>query len=369
MNSPADTQQESGSTEDLIASTFDELNEQSDGDLIPETGVELETETTTAAPETAEVAEEASETVAEEAAPETELAEEVKAAEESEYNEPAPERWTQDIQDYYNGLDPKGKEIFLDRLHKPMQRSHTKAMQEVAEMRKGLEPVLAIMKQYTPQLESMGVDPMQALQTQIAWVAHLNTVGAEKGLDDMRAAYGVGTPKPRGQEEYLTPQERATKQSVEALQQQVAGMQANTKQTSDNALAEQQQNYKQEIHTSLQTFINEKTDDGKLAHPHVEKVASGIAGIIRGGLIPKADEYGNPRPLRDQIAQAYGMACNLDSSIRTPSPSTRQAPLIKAALDAEVVTKTPAGHVSTTDDTPLDSFIEKTWEELNRKSA
>jgi hypothetical protein len=215
----------------------------------------------------------------------------------------------------------------------------------------------------------MGVNPVEAFQTQMAWISHLNKVGAEQGIRDMALAYGVGEKPKAGQEEYLTPTERGFKQQVADLTAKINEQSDTTKKFTDTQRNDQITAQQNEVKSHLDTFINEKTDDGKLAHPHVEKVASNIAGILRGGLIPKADEYGNAIPMRDQLQKAYTMACNLDPALRTPAPNPRQATLIDKTDKSQVVAKTPAGQVDTTVDEPIGSFIEKEWERLDAKSA
>ena len=360
MESPDKSQQETKSEKlgDMISDTFDEM----ESEVETEEEVELSTETETEVVEVEEEVEEV-EATSEESETET-LNEEIQQAADSDYNEAAPERWEQDTKDYYNGLDPKGKEIFLDRMFKPMQRSHTKATQEVADMRKEIQPVLDTMAQYRADFERMGVNPIEAFNTQMAWVKYIQDVGAEKGLAEMSKAYGVKGVAKAGQEKYLTPTERAQQARIDSLQNTVDGMQNTQKQTNERSEQDQVERQQNEIQTNLNTFINEKTDDGKLAHPHVDKVASNIAGIIRGGLIKKTDDYGQPVSVRDQLAQAYTMACDLDPSIRTPAVDKRQAGRVKAAQKVGVVTKNPAGHVSVSDELPISKFIEQTYDKM-----
>jgi hypothetical protein len=362
MDSPDKGQQEtvSESTEDLLSAEFDRLEaeEISAEDDLSEIEGEIEA---TSEENTVEVE-----------APEAtqELKEEIQDASDSDYNEPAPERWDQSIKDTYNSLPPAGRKALLEGIYKPMQKSYTQATQQIAEQRKQLEPMIGTLQQHMNTFQRMGVDPQTVFNTQMAWAAHLQTVGAEQGLADMAAAYGVkgAVPKKAGQEEYLTPTERAFKEQIDALQAQVAGQQNQYQQATQQQQEQAIEAHKQEITRSLQTFINEKSDDGKPAHPHVEKVASNISGILRGGLVRKVDDYGNPVAIYDQLKQAYSMACNLDPSIRTPVSDTRQA-RVKAAQKVGVVTKSPASHVSPDDAVPMEQFIEKTWEALDRKAS
>ena len=68
-------------------------------------------------------------------------------------------------------------------------------------MRQQINPVLESMKQYSSDFERTGVNPVEAFQSQLAWAAHIQRVGAEKGLSDMRDAYGLGQPQENGRQE------------------------------------------------------------------------------------------------------------------------------------------------------------------------
>ena len=52
----------------------------------------------------------------------------------------------------------------LDGIYKPMQRQYGQTTQELAEMRKGLEPMLESMNQYRGDFERMGVNPAEAFR-------------------------------------------------------------------------------------------------------------------------------------------------------------------------------------------------------------
>ena len=356
MESPDTSQQDTKSENlgDLIAETFDDMESEEESNEEMEVSEEVSEE------ESEEASGEEERAEVEEQVVEEELQEEIAEAAESDYQEPAPDRWPEDIKEVYNGLPPNARKAMLEGIYKPMQRQYTQSTQELAEMRQQINPVLEAMKQYSTDFERTGVNPVEAFQSQLAWAAHIQRVGAEKGLADMRDAYGVGQPQQDGQEQYLTPTERGLKQQLDALQNQFQGQQRQAQNQNEEQRINAQ---KAEIENTLQNFVNEKTEDGKPKHPYVDKVASNIAGIIRGGLIAKADEYGQPVPLRNQIAQAYSMACNLDPSIRTPSVDTRQANRVKAAQKVSVVTKHPASQ-SDGDELDIGSFIERTYDQL-----
>lgn len=180
----------------------------------------------------------------------------------------------------------------------------------------------------------------------------------------MRAAWGLDR-KEQGQEEYLTPVERSLKARLDQTEQTLSQLQR----TQQTAIEQEQQSAQMarvsEVRNELQSFINE-TKDGKPAHPYVERVAPAIAGIIRGGLVKQVDDYGQPVPIRAQMAQAYKMACDLDPSIRTAAPSPRQAKRVRSAQDVDVVTNHPAGTVNVPG-MSIDEVLEAQYEKLSRR--
>jgi hypothetical protein len=372
MESPDKSQQDTESLSAAIENAFDELASKDESDNVEDNADEMRGETVETGDdyEGVEASDESDYDAEEHQEISEELQEEIQDAADSDYNEPAPERWPDEMKEVYNSQPPAVRQAMLENLYKPMQRRYTEATQQLSEMRKTVEPMLNSLNQHQEVFQRMGVNPQQVFETQMAWAAHLQRVGAEQGLKDMAQAYGVGGEQPIGQgDELLTPFERAMKQQVEGLQQQVAGFQQHQQQTETQAQQQQFNAYKQEIETGLQTFINEKTNDGKPKHPHVEQVASNIAGIIRGGLIKRTDDYGQPVPIRDQLAQAYDMACNLDPSIRPPV-GRRQASRASAAQKVDVVSSVPAGRGQAEDDEmDISSFIEKTYDSLSRRSA
>lgn len=280
--------------------------------------------------------------------PETDEPEQIQAeaesAEESGYKEPAPERWPDDLKNYYNKLDPQGRELLMEKIYKPMQRTYTESTQQISQARKAIEPMLETMKQYRGDFEKSGANPVELFRTQMAWAAHFARVGPEQGIHDMREAYGMSETGTNGQgaEQYLTPMERQMKAELAGIKQQLGQTSQQFQSQQEQQAQTQQAEYINGVRSELQSFINEQKD-GKPAHPHVEKVAPAIAGIIRGGLVQSTDEYGQPVPIKAQMKQAYELACRMDPSIRTARSTGRQVTKVKNVQDADVVANNPAG--------------------------
>jgi len=298
--------------------------------------------------------------------PETQEERVQKALDEVDYNEPAPERWPEDIKTAYNSLPPAGKKAMLEGVFKPMQRQYGEVTTQMANARKIMDPMLATLNQYRQDFERVGMDPFEAFKTQVAWAAHLSRVGPEQGLKDMQAAYGLNKQQAQETQGYLTPAERELKARLDRIEQgQQQEVRTQEQRRQQEAQNQAQMRY-QEVHKGLQSFVNEQID-GKPAHPHVEKLAPSIAGIIRGGLVSKFTDAGDPVPIHEQLQRAYNMACNLDPTIRSAMTDTRQANRAKAAQDVNVVTKGSRGKPEEDSIFDLGSAIEDTFSALEKR--
>ena len=369
---PGENQQASGdaqpSTADIIEQTFDEMaaadEEQNDDEIEEEAAAEEEAE---AEPEAAAESEEAEESDEEHEDPE--LTAEAEQQEE-EYNEAPPERWPAEMKEAYMNLPPEAKQMFIERVFKPMQRQYTQSTQEIAQVRATLDPMVQAMQQYGPILEQTGMDAGEAFRRQMAWAAHFAKVGPEQGISDMRDAYGFSSQQPgqEASEEYLTPVERAMKVRLDQLESHLG--QATNQYTADQQAQQQQaiQARAQSIRTELESFQGEMKD-GKPAHPHINKVGHAMAGLIRGGLVQKFDDYGHPIPVRQQIQQSYKMACSMDPSIKSVSPRHAERQIAQAKrANSTVVGNTNSGAAEVAD-RPIVNDIEDIYDQLARRSG
>lgn len=362
MDSPAKQQETlQESTETSVADVYDDLDAKDE--INAETIEEVEEVETTGEEETvAEIVDDEHQELTDADDTTEEIVEEVT----EEYNEPPPERWPDEMREVYNNLPPEARQQMMDGIYKPMQRQYGQTTQELAEMRKGLEPMLESMNQYRGDFERMGVNPAEAFRRQMAWASHLSRVGPEQGMKDMAASYGLNQgDSGQAEEQYLTPVERAMQTKIDTLSEQIQGQQNFQQEQSQSQIQASQKALESQVQTGLQQFTNEQRD-GKPAHPHIDKVAPAIAGLIRGGLVTQADEYGQAVPIRDQFAQAYKMACDLDPSIRSATPgNARQVALATAAQNVGVVTNTPvtaeSGEVHS-----LSEGLESLYDKLDR---
>jgi len=363
MNAPRKDEQapeEERTLSDVLEDTYDELDVEEpvedEVDEVEETD-EAEAE---AEDETAEVEEPAAE--AQEEEPE--------AVVEEDYNEPPPERWPNEMKEAYANLTPNMKKALIETVFKPMQRQYTQTTQELAQQRSTLEPLLQTMNQYGDSIRGQGLEPAEAFRRQMAWADHFAKVGPEQGVKDMSAAFGLQNAQGQqvSQDEYMTPVERAMKAELDTLKQHLGQTQQTITQSQQQAQQQAVNARAQSIKTELQSFVSEQ-DNGKPAHPHVDKVGHAMAGLIRGGIVEKFDMYGSPIPVREQIKQAYTLACNMNPSIRSAAPRAKPGQVEAAKrANATVTSKGARGPVDPAD-RPIANDISDLYDQLARKAG
>ena len=340
MDAPGITQQaetKPHTLEDAISKAYDQLESQGEEAAVM---AEAAAEVTAEQPVEAAVTEPGEEL-------DTQLKEEIaQVADEPEEEAPsAPERWPHEVREAYEKMDRGSKILFMNKVFKPMQAAHTQKTQELADMRRKLDPMMQALGNHAELFERLGVSPDQALRQQLAWTAHIHRVGPEQGTRDMMKAYGVqdhGQEAPSGESQYLTPIERSMQAELKDLRNFVQQQtQASAQQQAQMQQQEAYQARQRAVQSEIDAFKSE-TVDGKPAHPHLETVGNAMAGLIRGGLVPKQDAFGNPIPLRQQLNLAYQKACKteLDISVKQASTRPSQEQVARAsAANREVVSK------------------------------
>lgn len=352
--------------EDVISEQFDKLAEDpapEEKETISGEEVALQEEASeeiTETDEANEVETETSETevTAEEA--------EANADVEPEYDEPAPARWSEEMKATYEELPPAARKLMVENIYKPMQRQYTETTTDLSKMKEKVAPLLQIMEDYGGDFERAGTNPVDAIRRQAAWAQHFLKVGVDQGVRDMQQQFGVKSDDGQAETEYLTPTERKLKAEVEGMKQTLQKREQQTEEQSRAQQQEQYQHHVQKVHGELKSFIDEQKD-GKPAHPYVEKVAPQIAGIIRGGLVTRVDDYGQPVPIKAQIAQAYRMACDMNPSIRSAKltgKDARQVEKVKAAQDVNVVTTMPSGKPSGVPTMTVEQAVNAAYDKL-----
>lgn len=282
-----------------------------------------------------------------------------------EYDAAPPERWPAELKEAYNGMAPEHREIFMERLYKPMQRSHTEATQHLAEQRKKLDPVMQAYEENKSAFDRIGVtDPGAMIRQQVAWAAHFARVGPEKGLADMQQALGVGQGQSNGQaqDEYLTPVERQLKERLETLEQTTAQVNSSQQQREQQMAEAQRQERVGGAFNALKTFAEAKTPDGQPMHPQIETVAPQMSRLIQSGMVNRTDEFGQAIPYDQQLGHAYEMACRMNNLAPAPATTSPEQVAKVAAASRNVTSKNAASAVPV--DRPIGDDISDLYDRM-----
>lgn len=292
---------------------------------------------------------------------------------EGDYNEPAPERWPNEIKEVYNSLPPAARKAMLEGVYKPMQKTYTQTTQDLAAQRKRLGPMLDALDQHSADFERAGVNPVEAFQRQLAWSAHFAKVGPEQGAKDLAKAYNqAGGQQADGGDKkpdiYMTPVEKAQQERLERLEGKLT---ARERQDQERQQQRQQDAFRaqaNQVRNTIGEFANE-SKDGRPLHPHVEKVSGRMAGLIRGGVVERVDANGQQVPFHQQLSQAYELACRLENLQPTGHTRTRREQVEKVtAANRNVTSKTP-GHDPVEQTGNLADSLSDLYDRLDRSAA
>lgn len=249
-----------------------------------------------------------------------------------------PQHWAAQDKELFGKLPPEGQKFLLDR-HRAMEGDYTRRMQEIAPLRKAVEP----WSQYLTQIRAT---PEQAFDALIGMEHTLRTGSPEQkqqALQQLAADYEItlGQAAQPAADEYVDPQ-------VMALNQKLAQLEAwknSREQREEQYQRQQQQQEHSKLVSTLDAFVAEKTEAGAPAHPHYEAVRATMGALMSGGQA-------------DDLKTAYDMAVWARPDLRQQLVAAQQeAAVRKSAEDAKVkaqkantaaasITGTPAGATS-----------------------
>lgn len=255
---------------------------------------------------------------------ETEEVEETDESEEQESVEDAlepPKHWSDADKKVFSELDEKGRE-FLLRRHKEMEADYTRKTQDIAPVRKALEPLRG-------ELERAGLTEAQGIKALSDF--YTNTMPAYKTyapliqqfeadpagtIKKLAAQYKVSLDSSVAESDYTDP-------DINALKEQITGLESKLSQYEQSG-----QNEKiAEANRQIEAFKSETDEQGNPRHPHFEELESRIVSLLQ---TPGAISGTNPS---ERLKAAYEQAVWTVSEYRT-------ALLEQQAREREEVDKT-----------------------------
>lgn len=181
----------------------------------------------------------------------------------------APEHWSSDEKTAFADFSPEVQEILLAK-DKQYQQGYQEKAKGIAAISEALEP-------WKDALAQRGVTADQAIRTLFAAQNQIDanplqgilTVAQSYGiLDQMREHFAPQTDD----DDFTDPEVKALKQEISELKRQVGTVTTGQDQQRVNSVMKQ-----------VEDFRTATSDNGKLLHPHFEKVKDVMAGFVTGG--------------------------------------------------------------------------------------
>ena len=194
----------------------------------------------------------------------------------------APIHWSVQDREMFAELNPKAQNFLLER-SRAMEAAHTQRSQEIAPIRKAIEP-------YQGYLQQLGTNPAEAFSRLMGTEYTLRNGTNQQKVETLKQLvkdYGITPPD----ENEVAPDPR-----VNQLQQQLQHMQVSQQQ---QAQAVQEQRVAQASQV-IEDFKNQKTEDGRLAHPYYGEVVDYMTAIISSD---------TQKGIQPDLKRAYDTAC------------------------------------------------------------
>lgn len=268
----------------------------------------------------------------EEAAPEETADEEIPAEEAHDEEIPAPEHWPQTDKDLFNTQPPEVRKWLIDK-SVSLESGYNEKFQEIAGLRKAIEP-------YAAYLQQVGTTPEIAFGLMMDAERLLRTGTPQQkrdAYDKIARDYGI-EPEQAATEDFSDPAVTALREELTTLRGQIQSqVQTQQQGQQDAALAE------------IQAFSEEKTEAGDPARPHLEAVMGDMVALanveLANGRKPNLDNLYDRAVWSNPDARAK----MLDAKTKADSTARAEAARVKAekAKDAgSSVSGAPVGQES-----------------------
>jgi hypothetical protein len=231
-----------------------------------------------------------------------------------------PARWSDADKAKFAALPREAQEIVADRA-KAMEADYTRKTQEVAETRKGIEPVLGEFQRLNPLLQHMGMTPQQFIAESGQVASNLlsgnprDRAGAIAYLVQHRQIPVADVLTALGVPISQTGDALVADPVVPQLHQKVTSLEQQLRQMNEQAALHERQRAQAEFDALGQA----KDDSGQLKYPHFARVSQAMIQLVASG---QADTWDN----------AYSKSVRLDDELYQQTIAAEQA---KIAADAE----------------------------------
>lgn len=199
----------------------------------------------------------------------------------------APQHWSAEDRETFASLDKSGQK-FLLRRHKDMEADYTRRAQEVAEVRKALDP-------YRSFLESNGISDGDAIRRLVnaqqtlerdpvnatAWLANQyvqDPNDARTLITALAQRHGIDLGLDFDSEEQANPEVQNLRQELNQIRQSLTQREQS-----------EQQAAQQSVQQQIASFRDAKDEQGNPKHPHFDKVRAHMGSLMSSGAAQDMD--------------------------------------------------------------------------------
>ena len=281
--------------------------------------------------------------------PETEGSEEnpdnIEAAENStESKIAAPKNWTEDVKKVFETLPPESQEFMIKR-DKEMTSDYTKKTQELAEQRKSIEALDAVIQPARQNIQATGIGEAEYI-SRLLNADHALRTDPKNALRQLAQGYGINLSSMNEESESWNDPDPQYAQLMQQNQQIMAELNQFKQQNIQTTVAQTEQ--------TVEQFSMKTSTDGKLMHPHFDKVRVKMGNLIDAGEAKGLDEaYSKAVRLDDDLYAEAIKSSKL--SVKQQEDSKRKAAVEKARkVKPSGSANPPKGSVKASD---LDSLL------------
>ena len=256
----------------------------------------------------------------------------------------APKNWSDDVKKVFDTLPQESQEFMIKR-DKEMTSDYTKKTQDLAEQRKNIEALDKVLQPARQTIHATGISEPEYISRLLNADNALRT-NPKMALRQLAQGYGIDLSTMNEESESWNDPDPQYAQLLQQNQQIMSELNQFKQQNIQSTVAQTEQ--------TVEQFSAKTGADGKLTHPHFDKVRVKMGNLIDAGEAKGLDDaYTKAVRLDDDLYEEAIKASRL--SVKKQEDSKRKAAVDKARkVKPSSSANPPKGSVKTTD---LDSLL------------
>jgi len=256
----------------------------------------------------------------------------------------APKNWSDDVKKVFDTLPQESQEFMIKR-DKEMTSDYTKKTQDLAEQRKNIEALDKVLQPARQTIHATGISEPEYISRLLNADNALRT-NPKMALRQLAQGYGIDLSTMNEESESWNDPDPQYAQLLQQNQHIMSELNQFKQQNMQSTVAQTEQ--------TVEQFSAKTGADGKLMHPHFDKVRVKMGNLIDAGEAKGLDDaYTKAVRLDDDLYEEAIKASRL--SVKRQEDSKRKAAVDKARkVKPSSSANPPKGSVKTTD---LDSLL------------